>query len=91
MTNDERDTMIRATHDAVIVMVKDVENHNDSLYGNGKDGLVQDVTLLQERQEKCPARKATTMEGKRMTVSHIMMAIAIISLITTIMIHFMTA
>ena len=46
MTNEERDNMITATHDAVIVMVKQVKDHNDDLYGNGKTGIKVDVDRL---------------------------------------------
>ena len=81
MTNDERDEKISATHDAVIVMVKQVKDHNEALFGNGKPGLVQDVTLLQERQDQCPARKATTSEGKRLTIANAMIVLAVIALL----------
>ncbi len=46
MTNDERDEMIKTTHDAVIVMVEKVENHDADLYGNGKAGIKIDVDRL---------------------------------------------
>ncbi len=46
MTNDERDEMIKDTHDAVIVMVGKVESHQTDLYGNGKAGIKVDVDRL---------------------------------------------
>ncbi len=83
MTNDERDEKISATHDAVIVMVKQVKDHNEALFGNSKPGLVQDVTLLQERQDQCPARQALSSESKRLSVANVMIVIAVISLLAT--------
>ena len=84
MNNEERDEKISATHDAVIVMVKQVKSHNEALFGNSKPGLVTDVTLLRERQDQCPARKANTLEGKRLTVANVMIAVAIISLLANV-------
>lgn len=46
MTNDERDGMIRETHDAVIVMSKMVRDHDTDLYGNGRAGIKIDVDRL---------------------------------------------
>ena len=46
MTNDERDLMIRETHDAVLVMSSMVRSHNDDIYGNGKAGIKMDVDRL---------------------------------------------
>ncbi len=46
MTNDERDEMIKDTHDAVIVMVDKVKSHHSDLYGNGKTGIKEDVDRL---------------------------------------------
>ena len=84
MTNDERDKMIRTTHDAVLVMVKQVGNHETTLYGNGKPGLTESFALLQERQEQCPARKAITIEGKRLNIATWAIALATISLLANI-------
>ncbi len=84
MNNEERDNMLIAIHSTVQVIGADVKDHSKTLYGNSKPGIVKDVTLLQERQDNCPARKATTTEGKRLTVSHIMMVIAIVGIIVSI-------
>jgi hypothetical protein len=46
MTNDERDVMIRETHDSVIRMEDKVTSHHTTLYGNGKKGVVLDVAGL---------------------------------------------
>ncbi len=84
MNNEERDEKISATHDAVIVMVKQVKDHNEALFGNSKPGMVKDVTLLQERQDQCPARKATTIEGKRLSLSTILMIVGIVGLVANL-------
>jgi hypothetical protein len=84
MTNDERDRMIYETHSTVMVIAEKVDEHHNTLYGNGKSGLSRDVTLLQERQDQCPARKATTTENKRLSLGYVMTAIAVASLIVTI-------
>ena len=63
---------------------KDQKEHHVTLYGNGKDGAVKDITLLQERQEACPARVANSVENIRLKVSHVMIIIAIISLLASI-------
>lgn len=56
-----------------------VEEHHITLYGNGQPGLKEDVTILQERQENCPARKAATVEGKRLNIAAWALAISIIT------------
>lgn len=84
MTNEERDKMIVETRDAVIGMVPAVGNHDETLYGNTKPGLVKDVTLLQERQNQCPARKATTTESKRLTVATGVIILAFIAFLTNV-------
>lgn len=87
MTNDERDAKLTEIHADMKVFGKEITGLHKTIYGNSKPGIVKDVTLLQERQVQCPARKASTTEGKRLTISHIMMVIAIIGLITTIVMH----
>ncbi len=84
MNNEERDNKIIEIHTAVMVMAEKVDNHGETLYGDGQPGLVKDVTLLQERQNECPARKATTVEGKRLTIAGIVVAIAIIALLANV-------
>ena len=84
MNNEERDDKISATHDAVIVMVKQVKDHNEALFGNRKPGLIRDVTLLQERQDECPARKALTSESKRLTIANVMIIVAIVTLLANV-------
>lgn len=84
MNNDERDIKISETHDAVIVMVKQVKDHNEALFGNGRPGLVNDMVLVKERQDQCPARRANTIQGKRLGIAYVLMIIGIIGIIVTI-------
>jgi hypothetical protein len=46
VTNDERDAMIRDTHDSVIRMEDKVVSHEKILKGNGSRGLVIEVDRL---------------------------------------------
>ncbi len=78
MNNEERDSKIIDIHTAVMVMAEKVDNHDNSLYGNGQPGLVNDVTLLKDRQDHCPARQANTLGGKRLGVAYVMMVIGLI-------------
>ena len=84
MTNEERDAKITETHTAVMVMAVKVNNHDNTLYGNGQPGLVKDVVLIQNSQDQCPARQAATVAGKRLGIAYIMMVIAVIGIIVTI-------
>lgn len=84
MNNEERDNMLIDIHGTVKVIAGKAENHDDTLYGNSKPGLVKDVTLLQERQDQCPARKALTVEAKRLTISHILIIVAILTLFANV-------
>jgi len=84
MNNEERDNMLIEIHGTLQVMASNVESHGDTLYGNGQPGLVTTVTLLKERQESCPARKANSIEAKRLSLGHIMTIIAILSLLASI-------
>ncbi len=84
MNNEERDNKISETHDAVIVMVKQVKDHDEALFGNGKPGMVKDVTILQERQIHCPARKASTVEGRRLSLGIIIAILAGITFLVNV-------
>jgi hypothetical protein len=88
MTNEERDKLIRETHEAVIMMKGRVEDHHITLFGNGKSGLKEDMAVAKTNYKNCPARLAASNEGKRLTVAYAMMVIAIISLIVTVLTTF---
>lgn len=47
MTNEERDTKIEQTHDAIIRAMPMIENHEKTLYGNGQAGLKDRVITLE--------------------------------------------
>ena len=46
MTNEQRDVIIRETHDSVIRMEDRVLEHEKILKGNGNPGVVRDVVTL---------------------------------------------
>ena len=47
MTNEERDTKIEQTHEAIIRVMPMIENHERTLYGNGQVGLKDRVVTLE--------------------------------------------
>ena len=84
MTNEQRDKKINEIHTAVTVIAGKVEEHHNTLYGNGRPGLAADMILLQNRQNECPARKAASSDGKRLNIAYVMMSVGIIGLLFTI-------
>ncbi len=86
MNNDERDVKLIEIHTAVTVIAGKVDNHGNTLYGNGNPGLVKEVTLLTERQDSCSARKAASIDSKRLRVSTIVMVVTIISAVANILV-----
>jgi hypothetical protein len=67
MTDEDR-KMLRETHDAVLTIRGMVADHHTTLFGNGRIGLKDRVTILEQGQENCPARSAYTRnatEAKR--------------------------
>ena len=86
MNNEERDNMLIEIRGSVKVTESEIKGIGKTLYGNSKPGLVKDVTLLQERQDKCPARQATTIQGKRLTLATIVALIGILSLIVSVLV-----
>jgi len=73
--------------DKILMIVSRVEpmvqEHHNTLYGNGNAGLKQDMALTMQKQADCPARKAATVEGKRLRLAHVAMVVAIISCIVS--------
>ena len=88
MTNEERDKLIRETHEAVIMMKGRVEDHHITLFGNGKPGLKEDMAVVKTNYKNCPARLAASNDNKRTNIAYIMMVIAIVSLIVTVITNF---
>lgn len=74
MTNEERDTCIQETHDAIVRIEPMVKAHDQSLYGNGQRGVCERVIAIEQREETCSAKIATpdhetrlrTLEGRPM-------------------------
>ncbi|KKM76374.1 hypothetical protein LCGC14_1380770, partial [marine sediment metagenome] len=71
MTNEERDNMLIEMHGNIKVIVGKVDEHHKTLYGNAKPGVVSDVTLLQERQDNCPARQVAGKDDRRLNIARI--------------------
>ena len=81
MTNDEK---LDRIYEAIIKIEPMVKGHNDTLYGNGRPGLCEDVLILNQQQENCPARKAASSGNKRLNIAVVMMVIAIIGLLASV-------
>lgn len=58
MTNDERDQMLIEIHSSLAVIAARVEDHQTTLYGNGRAGLKAEVQRIDQQQLACPARAA---------------------------------
>jgi hypothetical protein len=65
MTNDERDALIRETHDAVLTMSVMVQDHHKTLYGNGQPGLKDRFLVVEKAHTECPAREAYSATAAR--------------------------
>lgn len=98
MNNDERDNMMIEMHRDVGVVCERlgsvcerIDEHHTTLYGpDGKEGIVEEITIIKERQDSCPAREATTGDGKRhRNEMKILVAVAILSLLTSVAIAIM--
>ncbi len=80
MTQEEKIDKILTT---VLPLARMVEEHHTTLYGNGQPGHSKDITLLKQRQEDCPARKAATTEGKRLNLACIALVVAVVSCVAS--------
>ncbi len=89
MTIEEKVDKILET---VLPLVPMVEEHHITLYGNGQPGIKEELVLVKQRQKDCPARKAATNEGKKISIAHAALIVSIISCIivtvSQIMIYF---
>lgn len=85
MNNEERDDKLNKIYDVCIRIEPVVAEHHTTLYDE-KTGHSKRLILLEERQNQCPARKASTAENKRVVIATVMMAIAIISTISMIIV-----
>lgn len=93
MNEAKRDQLIMETHAAVTSLKFLAERHDETLYGDptqidNPSGLVATVQAMRRTQEECPARISFThaekRERKRMSIAVVMMAIAILGLMTTV-------
>ena len=85
MTNDERDKLIRETHDAMLSLRGMVQDHHKSLYGNGRPGVSDRVLVVEsavatvaKAQAECPAREAITGPARRSILQNYIAAAAAI-------------
>ena len=91
MNNEQRDEILMEIHTSTKVTEKIVETQGRTLtslskdyWGNGKPGTKEDVTLLKDRQRSCPARKACSLEGRRMTIAMVAVVITVVSALTSV-------
>ena len=85
MNNEERDNMLIEMHGDVKVIRQKVGDHGSTLYGpDGNSGITKEVTLLQERQDSCPARIKNTMESRRLGLATIAIIVSILALLANI-------
>ena len=80
MTNEERDTKIEQTHDAIIRAMPMIENHEKTLYGNGQVGLKDRVITLE----------TTHRTGRGNAQFAISVMLAIIALVSVILSYIRT-
>ena len=88
MNNEQRDEMLMEIHATTKVTAANFKNMNirlghveKTVFGNGKPGIKEDIAILKRDYIVCPARKANSIENKRLRLSHVMIAIAIITLL----------
>ena len=84
MTNEQQDKILMEIHASITVLVSTVESLGKAVWGNGKAGLEEDMILIKERQEKCPARKSHSIESKRMSTAIVAVIVAVISTIASV-------
>ena len=91
MNNEQRDEILKEIHTSTKVTEQVVASQGKKLeslardyWGNGKSGTKEDVTLLKDRQRNCPARKAISIENKRLSLVMVAVAVAVISTLASI-------
>ena len=87
MNNEERDAMLIEMHADIKLFTSKVDEHDKTLYGNSKPGLSKDVTLLQERQEACPARIANQTDSKRLNIARVAVILMAITFVMNLVFH----
>lgn len=81
MTNSEKLDKIMVDIAEIVPMVKD---HHNTLYGNGQPGLAKQVTILEQTQKNCSARKNTNRFNYMALLRTIGVIVAVISAIIAV-------
>jgi len=81
MNDEQRDEMLIEIHSDMKSTAGTVEALAKEVWGNGNPGLAKDFMEVKIQQRDCPARKANSTENKRLRLSHVIIAIAIITLL----------
>jgi hypothetical protein len=90
MNKEKADNMLIEIHGDVKMIRRTQKDHGQTLYGiDGKGGTVEDVTLLKERQDQCPARRAASQGGRQFKLAKLVMLIAVLEVIAAIVIGIM--
>jgi hypothetical protein len=84
MNNEQQDKILMEIHASTKVTASTVQALAKTVWGNGKAGLEADMILVKDRQESCPARKASSIENKRMSIAVVAVIVAVISTIASI-------
>jgi hypothetical protein len=79
MNNLEIEQKINRIYDVVIRMEPLVQSHNIAINGNGKAGLKEEITIIKQKYDDCPARLAYTPEVKNFYIAYTMMVVGILS------------
>jgi hypothetical protein len=58
MTDTRRDQVIMEMHSSLSTLIAAVTKVETAINGNGKPGLLDRMTVIEERQSSCPAREA---------------------------------
>jgi hypothetical protein len=78
MTTDEKIDLILQEVSGIKPMVQD---HHKTLYGNGRAGLKDRMTVIEQKQKSCVAVKAHGRSNVMLAIQVIVVAIAIASLV----------
>ena len=97
MNKEESDKLLIEIHGDLKVVRSDIkavrttqESHGKTLFGvTGDEGIVKDLILVKDRQAQCPARKAATTEGKRLTMGKVTVTLAIIALVVNLILSYL--
>ena len=58
MTDTKRDELFMEMHSQLTSLCDGVKHLHHAINGNGKPGLLDRMTVIEERQSSCPAREA---------------------------------